>query len=310
MNKPMISRNCPICGSDSHSREFAAARYDADRLNEFAFASRKLPEYMHYRLLLCGQCELLYASPVPQSESLVEEYEAAAYDSGVEAQFAARTYASLLPPILARLPGRAGALDIGAGDGAFLKELLALGFTELAGAEPSSAPIAAADEVIRPMLHHAPFRVEDFRGRQFQLITCFQTMEHVPDPLQVCRDARTLLAEGGAMMCVVHNRLALSARLLGRRSPIYDIEHLQLFSRPSVRRLMETAGFSDVHTAVIVNRYPLSYWLRLFPLPAAIKKPILTAAGKSAFGRITVALPAGNLAVWGFKKNLHANGAA
>ncbi len=297
----MIARNCPICGSADRSREFAAARYDADRLTRFAFASRKLPEYMHYRLLLCAACELLYASPVPESQSLVEEYQAAAYDSALEARFAARTYARLLRPLLARLPDRSGALDIGAGDGAFLQELLAQGFSEVAGVEPSAAPIAAAEEAVRPLLHHAPFRVEDFQGRQFRLITCFQTMEHVPDPLRLCREACGLLKPGGAMLCVVHNRLALSARLLGRRSPIYDIEHLQLFSRPSVRRLMERAGFRDVAAAMVVNRYPLSYWLRLFPLPPALKKAVLGAAGRLGVGRISVALPAGNLAVWGFK---------
>ena len=244
VSKPMIARNCPICGSADRSREFAAARYDADRLTRFAFASRKLPEYMHYRLLLCAACELLYASPVPESQSLVEEYQAAAYDSALEARFAARTYARLLRPLLARLPDRSGALDIGAGDGAFLQELLAQGFSEVAGVEPSAAPIAAAEEAVRPLLHHAPFRVEDFQGRQFRLITCFQTMEHVPDPLRLCREACGLLKPGGAMLCVVHNRLALSARLLGRRSPIYDIEHLQLFSRPRCGASWSGPGFA------------------------------------------------------------------
>ena len=51
-----------------------------------------------------------------------------------------RTYARLVRPILARLPDRQGALDIGAGDGALLQELLGLGFSDVCGAEPSAAP--------------------------------------------------------------------------------------------------------------------------------------------------------------------------
>jgi SAM-dependent methyltransferase len=300
----MIARECPLCGSADRSREYAEAAYDPGRLDRFAFASRKLPEYMHYRLLLCAGCELLYASPVPELEALAEQYRAAAYDSSLEARYAARTYAGLLRRILGRLPDRAGALDIGAGDGAFLRELLALGFTDVCGAEPSAAPIAAADASVRPLLRHGPFQASDYQDRTLSLITCFQTLEHVPDPLGLCRDALGLLKPGGAMLCVVHNRRALSARLLGRRSPIFDIEHLQLFSRPSARRLLASAGFCDVHIRTVVNRYPLSYWTRLFPMPGGLKRGMIAAMNRTGIGRLSIPFPAGNMAVYGFvKKN-------
>jgi SAM-dependent methyltransferase len=256
---------------------------------------------MHYRLLLCQPCELVYASPVPDRESLVEEYRAAAYDSGREARYAAKTYIGLTKKILGRLPDRAGALDIGAGDGAYLKELLDCGFTGVVGSEPSAAPIAAADETVRPLLRNAPFRVEDFTAGQFRLVTCFQTMEHVPDPLQLCRDAYSLLKPGGAMLCVVHNRLSLSARLLGRRSPIFDIEHLQLFSHASIRRLLETAGFGGVRTSAVVNRYPITYWMRLFPFPAPLKNAAIRVAAALGGNRLPFPLAAGNVAAVGFK---------
>ncbi len=297
----LIDRACPICASAEHSREYAKESIDPTRLDKFAFASRKMPEYMHHRLLLCRDCDILYASPVPATVELEQEYLEAAYDSGAEAGYAARTYARLLRPILGRLPDRVGALDIGAGDGAFLKELLALNFTAVVGAEPSSAPIAAADVSVRPLLRQAPFRAADFQAQRFRLITCFQTMEHLPDPLQLCRDAYGLLKEGGAMLCVVHNRRALSARLLGRRSPIFDIEHLQLFSPASVRRLLECAGFCDVRTAMIVNRYPITYWMRLFPLPRALKNGAIRIAAALGGNHIPFALPAGNQVAFGFK---------
>ena len=301
MTTATVSRTCPLCASSSHSREFAKESYDPKRLGAFAFASRKIPEYMHYRLVLCEDCDLLYASPVPESDRLEDEYREASYDSGREARYAARTYARLVQPILARLRDRTGALDIGAGDGAFLKELLGCGFTGVVGAEPSAAPISAAEESIRPLLRHAPFRAEDFRGERFSLITCFQTLEHVPDPLQLCRDAFALLKEGGAMLCIVHNRLSVSARLLGRRSPIYDIEHLQLFSHPSAQRLFQSAGFHDVRSYMVCNRYPISYWMRLFPMPDGLKRAAIVAANAIGIGRLPVSVPAGNLAVYGFK---------
>ena len=64
----MRSRACPVCGSDSHHRVYAEARFDENRLDEFAFASRKVPEYMHYRLNECRRCDSLYANPRPTEE--------------------------------------------------------------------------------------------------------------------------------------------------------------------------------------------------------------------------------------------------
>ena len=60
----MISRRCPICSSDDASRVFAESNVDASKLDAFAFASRKVPEYMHHRLIECPVCDLLYASPL------------------------------------------------------------------------------------------------------------------------------------------------------------------------------------------------------------------------------------------------------
>jgi SAM-dependent methyltransferase len=298
----MASRACPLCGSNDQSRVFAEEHFDPDQWGEFAFASRKLPEYMHYRMIVCPTCDLLYAAPIPAFDVLATGYQSASYDSRVEAGYAANTYARFLRRILKRLPDRVGALDIGAGDGAFLKRLVECGFTGVVGVEPSEAPIAAADDAVRPLLRKGLFRPEDFEKESFRLITCFQTIEHLFDPMQVCRDASSLLKKDGALMLIHHNRRAISTRLLGVRSPIFDIEHLQLFSRRSARFLLETAGYRDVQVGVVYNRYPLSYWIKLFPSPKAVKNAAMKLAERTGIGRLPLALPAGNLATIGFKR--------
>ena len=45
-------------------------------------------------------------------------------------------------------------------------------------------------------------------------------------------------------MIVCHDRRAPLNRALGARSPIMDIEHLQLFSQASARALLERTGFA------------------------------------------------------------------
>jgi SAM-dependent methyltransferase len=294
-----VDRVCPLCSSADTSHVFAEANIDLSKLDGFAFASRKLPEYMHPRLIECSGCGILYGSPVLSPETLAAAYRAADFDSAPEAGHASATYAAEVRGI--DLPQREAALDIGTGDGSFLEELLELGFRKVAGVEPSSAPIAAAKPAIRPHIRHGLFRGEDFEAASFSLVTCFQTMEHVPDPLGIACSVRDLLVPGGAFAIVVHNRRALSAKLLGTKSPIFDIEHLQLFCPRTARDLFERAGYTRVSVRPLWNRYSVRYWLRLFPLPPRVKRGVLRIVNASGVGGTVLPAPAGNLICIGFK---------
>ncbi len=129
-------RDCPSCGSD-RSVLVVAQRVDPTKLDRFAFASRKLPEHMHFRLVLCEECDLLYASPAPTAEALGRAYQEAAFDSAEESSFASATYATFLPAILSKVPDMGSALDIGTGDGSFLSVLRAAGVDDVVGVEPA-----------------------------------------------------------------------------------------------------------------------------------------------------------------------------
>ena len=300
----MITRPCPLCGSTNDSNVFAEADFDAERLDDFAFSSRKVPEYMHYRLISCPVCDLLYANPIPILDILVKAYQEADFDSSEEAYYASRTYSRFLPKIMKKLPDLVGAIDIGTGDGAFLEQLLARGFTNAVGVEPSKAPIAAAKDEIRSLIRHSFFQPQDFENDNFSLVTCFQTLEHLYDPMEMCRNAYKMLKKDGAAFFICHNRYSLSTKLLGMRSPIFDIEHLQLFSPKSVKYLLEQNGFADVEVKVIYNCYPLHYWLRLFPLPRKLKLVWMSVLKKTGIGYIPISIPAGNMAVIGYKRVL------
>jgi len=296
----LVSRNCPGCDAND-SQPFADANIDVDALGAFAFASRKLPEYMHHALVVCRRCDLLYANPAPDRPSLEAAYHDAAFDASDESHYAGLTYASYLPRIAAELPDRDGALDIGTGDGAFLEQLQQHGFSNVVGVEPSAAPVAAAKPDIRPLIRHSPFHSADFTPESLRLVTCFQTIEHVYDPLTLARETLSLLRPGGALFIVCHNRRSLLARAMGTKSPIFDIEHLQLFSPQSVRALLTRAGFSRVEVHTVVNRYPLNYWARLSPIPGALKPRALALLRSSGLGRFTLAAPVGNLAAIAYK---------
>jgi SAM-dependent methyltransferase len=294
-------RGCPTCGSTDDSRVFAEQSLDPAALDEHAFASRKRPEHMRLRLISCPVCDLVYANPVPSPEALARAYEHAAFDSAEEARFAARSYAQQTGPLLAGLPDRDGALDIGTGEGAFLAELLRLGFTGISGVEPSRAPIEAAEPGVAGLIEYGMFHAGIRPAASLSLVTCFQTIEHVPDPAELVRDAAALLKPGGVMALVCHDRRAPLNWALGLRSPIVDIEHMQLFSPRSVGELLSRAGLRGIGHRPIRNRYPVRYWARLAPLPAPAAEALSGFLERTGIGARPLTLPVGNLFAWGVR---------
>lgn len=295
----LTTRVCPICGCGDDSRVFATERLDFEALDEHAFASRKRPEHMRLRLVACPVCDLAYASPVPAPEALARAYDAAAFDSAEEARYAAVTYAEALTDVFAALPEWRGALDIGTGEGAFLGRLLELGFAEVGGMEPSAAPIEAADPAVAGLIEHGAFHAGIRPPGSLNLVTCFQTIEHVPDPARMVAEAVEMLRPDGVLAIVCHDRRAPLNRLLGMRSPIIDVEHMQLFSPRSVEELLRRAGLRDIGRQTIRNRYPLRYWARLLPLPARVGRVLDTGLEHGGLGRRPLSIGVGNMLAWG-----------
>ena len=298
------SRSCPVCHAGfEKAKLFIEKNIDPAKLSGFSFASRKEPEYMCHRLVRCTNCDLVYVDQPPGEDELAHAYHMADYDSSEEANDAATAYIRAIQPTLSKLARHQTALEIGTGTGIFLESLSREGFTELVGIEPSSAAIAAAPEYRRAWIREGIFEEKDFSPESFDLICCFMTMEHVHDPDVVAKAAFRLLRPGGAFVTVTHDYHSLVNRLLGRRSPIIDIEHMQLFSRRSVRCLFESAGYADVTVKAFVNTYSLQYWLRLAPLPRPIKSAMSGLMAFTGLDNVKLGVNVGNLIATGFKRD-------
>ena len=291
-----------MCGAAHDSAKlFLEENIDSSRLSEFSFASRKQPEYMCHRLVQCQVCDLVYVPYPPGQDELAAAYHNADYDSSEEGNDAAAAYLRAIRAVLVRLPRRQSALEIGTGTAVFLEHLQQSGFEQLVGVEPSTAAIAAAPMHRRAWIRQGIFVESDFPPESFDLICCFMTMEHVADPAQITSAAMRLLRPGGALVTVTHDYRSLVNRLLGKKSPIIDIEHMQLFSARSISYLFEKSGYQNVSVQKFPNTYAMRYWLRLAPLPDRRKAALTSLLAKLGLDGVKLSFNVGNSLAAGFK---------
>ena len=302
LSASMRQRDCPVCGASAAAAAlFLERSLDENRLTTASFASRKTPDFMSYHLVRCPACSVVFASEAPDAGALADAYHDAGFETAQEAIFAARTYANSLAPSLEKLAHKGIALEIGTGTGAFLAHLRAAGFREQVGIEPSPAAIASASPQDRGCIREGIFTGMEFVPGSVSLLCCFMTLEHVSDPKDLVQAAFRMLEPGGMLALVTHDYTARLNRLLGRRSPIIDVEHLQLFNPASLRRLVTDAGFNIEHLASIRNQYPLGYWARLLPLPTGLKTASLAVMHLFKLSQLPVGIDVGNVLTVGQK---------
>ena len=59
--------------------------------------------------------------------------------------------------------------------------------------------------------------------------------------------------------------------------------------------MLERTGFVDISVKPLRNVYPLLYWVKLMPLPKALKNAIKVVIKAVGMGNITLSFNAGNI---------------
>lgn len=288
---------CYLCGSESEFRVLFPGQKSTEELRPEHIAARKgsINKEFSYNLVKCNRCGLVYANPAPDADFLEQTYEKS--DQGLyqdENYNIAWSYGRYLRRFSGLLNRRGAALDVGAGDGFFLQELIDLGFQSVLGLEPSAEACRRAKTGVSPFLLNQSFRESDFRPGSLDFISCFQTLEHLPNPDRVVAGFHRLLAPGGMVYCVAHNFASWSVKVLGVRHPIINAGHLTLFDEETLKAFFEK-HFNVLAVFKIANRYSISYWISLLPIPEHIKRTLIDTLTVSGLSNMPLTLSAGNI---------------
>jgi SAM-dependent methyltransferase len=286
---------CAICGTEGNARELYAANFDPQALNPAVFSARRLPDRVHYRMVKCHTCGLVRSDPVAPLELVAQLYQQSSFTYTDEVADLKRTYGRYLAMLDGFGAQKGTLLEIGCGNGFFLQQALAQGYRSARGVEPSRAAVNGAAPEVRDGIVCDLMRAGLFGPGEFDVICLFQVFDHVPDPGTLLDACRVALRPGGLLLALNHNVEAASARLLGERSPIVDIEHTYLYSPATMARLFSLHGFRVLKAGSAWNRYSLRYLVRLLPLPRGPKGTLLAWLQRRAIGGLRLCVPLGNL---------------
>ena len=249
-------------------------------------------------MLRCQRCGLVFSKEVIDPCVLRTLYGESLYTYQDAEPYIRRTYVRYLKrvlPMISSAPRPLSYLDVGAGNGFMLLEAKKLGFEHVWGVEPSADAIAQAHPSVRENMLQGFLSGALLGGRKFDVMTCFQVLDHCSDPLSFVSQCREALKPGGIILCINHDIASWSARLLGERCPMIDIEHTFLHTPQTMRQLFASQGFHTIHVFPIRNDYPLWYWFSLLPFPVRWKKSMMTRIRRSKAGNMLLPLYAGNL---------------
>jgi len=138
-------------------------------------------------------------------------------------------------------------LDVGCAAGFFLNVARSLGW-ETYGVELSSYAAAYAQKELGLFVINGV--IEDSSSiispKSLDLVTMWDFIEHVRDPMSVLQHANYLLKSGGFLALSTGDIDSVLARLMGRHWRLFTPDHLYYFSQKTITMYLKRTGFELV----------------------------------------------------------------
>ena len=225
-------QSCPVCGSVETKREFSKHSIE---------------------LVCCLYCNTRYGSQIPAN--LDDVYKSPGYlsyskeDTDEHYNYRRERFGRERVGILERYCGdltEKRLLDVGCGNGYFLSVAMekcrhCYG-TEFSDKLREFTQRKTGLTVFSQSLDELP-------EKNFDIITLFDVIEHIPDPITFMHSVNWTLNPGGYVLVFTPNFDSFSIRVMHECSSIIDpTEHVVLYTLPSLRFLARKLGYEVVYT--------------------------------------------------------------
>lgn len=196
--------------------------------------------------------DILETSPQPKAEKLSEYYQSEDYISHTD------TRRNLLEQIYHIIRKRAlkkklclinsfqnkekDLLDVGCGTGDFLRTAKENNWN-ISGIEPNLDARKIANSKTENAVYDTA-QLNEFQPNSFDVITLWHVLEHLPNLKEQLQTFNRLLKPNGYLVIAVPNYKSYDAKYYKSFWAAYDVpRHLWHFSKPGMKRLVESFGF-------------------------------------------------------------------
>lgn len=248
----------------------------------------------------CRDCGLAWRSEFPDAEDISALYGDDYFERwGIDAPerlaevraMKETTYRAFFDEIR-RHRSEGSLLDLGCALGFLLGVAREAGF-DAHGLDLNESAIAEARRRFGDRVHAGKLDAAAFPDREFDVVTLIDVFEHVPDPARLLDTIAARLAPGGIIAAVLPDADSRVARLLGRRWPHYNAEHLFYWSAGNLRRFLEARGWRVGALRRGVRKTFTARYLDHYA--RHLGRPILPGLG--LFGSLRLHIPTGEMLV-------------
>ena len=243
------SVSCNLCGSENY-----------EQFLERGDLSTGIPGM--FNLVKCKDCGLVYQCPRPSLESwdaiYPEEYDQYAFDNNQSQNGATilKNYGvHKRVRLLSKFSKGGKVCDIGCSTGDFLFELRNSSQWECYGVEPKKAAAEAAKKRGLNVVH-GMFDEDIFPGVQFDVITLWNVIEHLYNPVETLNIIHNRLKLGGTLIFNTPNLDSLDAKIFKQYWIGFELpRHMYVFSEETISRLMQTTDFKIINNLCFYGQH-------------------------------------------------------
>lgn len=274
----MIRVLCPLCGQDNEQVLYEPWNRDIDPRTVLSASGGVRGTQT---IVKCKSCGMIYANPRPAPSVVVESYASSVDEIYVGAGAAREATFRRCAKILEQfVPKRGKLLEVGSAAGFFLKAAREAGW-DARGVEPSRW--LAEYGIEKNGVEILPVTLQDarFPDACFDVVTMWDVLEHVPDPLQDLHEIYRILKPGGVLLVNYPDIGTWMGKLAGKHWWFLLSVHLTYFAPKTIQAMMEKAGFSDFRFKPHFQTLNLGHLIKMgglyFPKVARVLEKVVNA---------------------------------